>query len=64
MHVGMSTRQIQSGRMDEAIRIIRQTVVPAATNTQGFKAGLLLTDRSTGKFITLALWDTEADLKA
>ncbi len=64
MHVGMSTRQIQTGRMDEAIRIIRQTVVPAATNMQGFKAGLLLTDRSTGKFITLALWDTEADLRA
>ncbi|MFQ6027221.1 MAG: antibiotic biosynthesis monooxygenase family protein [Dehalococcoidia bacterium] len=60
----MSTRQIQSGQMDEAIRIIQETVVPAATNMPGFKGGLLLTDRSTGKFITIALWDTEADLRA
>ena len=64
MHARVTTRQIQPGQMDEAMRIYRDVVVPAGAERQGNKGGLVLTDRSTGKLMTISLWDTEADLRA
>ena len=64
MHARVSTRQIQSGQMDEAIRILRDQTVPTVRGQRGFKEGLVLADRNTGKLITISLWETEADLRA
>lgn len=64
MHARMSTSPIQPGKIDEAIAIYRDSVVPAARQLQGFKGGLLLTDRNGGKVISISLWETEADMKA
>jgi len=51
-------------RIEEAIRHVRETVLPEARRMQGFKGLYLLVDRKTGKEMTVALWETEADLKA
>jgi heme-degrading monooxygenase HmoA len=64
MHARVVTTQLQPGKTDEAIRVYRDSVVPAARKQKGFKGGLLLTDRATGKGISIALWETEADMKA
>ena len=64
MHARVSTVQIQPGKTDEAINIYRDSVVPAAKQQKGSKGMLLLTDASTGKGISIALWETEADMKA
>ncbi len=61
MHARVSTRQIQSGQMDEAVRILRDQMVPAVRQMSSFKEGLVLTDRSSGKLVTISLWETEAD---
>ncbi len=39
-------------------------MVPAAEKQKGFRGGYLLTDRATGKGISISLWETEADMKA
>jgi heme-degrading monooxygenase HmoA len=50
--------------MEEAVGIYRDSVVPAAKQQKGFKGALLLTDPNTGKGISIALWETEADMQA
>jgi heme-degrading monooxygenase HmoA len=60
----MVTVQLQPGMTDQAIAIFQTSVVPAAREPQGFKGGLRLTDRNTGKFVSISFWETAADLTA
>jgi len=64
VHARVSIAQSQPGKADEVIRIHRDSVVPAAKQQKGFKGLYLLTDRKTGKGITISLWETEADMTA
>jgi len=50
--------------VDEAISIIRDSIAPAAKQQKGFKGLATLIDRSTGKGMTITLWETEADMLA
>ena len=56
--------QIQPGKMDEAIRIFQESVIPAAKQQKGFQSLTLLTDRSMNKGMSVGFWETEADMKA
>lgn len=58
------TATAQLGKMDEGMQIVRDSVLPTARQQPGFKGGLWLLDRSTGKIFAITLWETEADLKA
>jgi heme-degrading monooxygenase HmoA len=62
MNARVVTVQILPGKTDEAIRVYRDSVVPAAKQQKGFKGVYLLTDRSTGKGVSVTLWETEADM--
>lgn len=64
MHARVNYRQVPPGRMDEAIRSYRDQTLPAVRGRKGFKAGYVLTNRRTGKLIAIAMWDTEADMRA
>ena len=64
MHARVVTIQTQPGKTEEAIRIYRDSVMPAAKEQKGFKSALLLTDPDTGKGVSVTLWETEADQKA
>ena len=57
MHARLTTRQIEPGKIDEAIGIYRDTVVPAVRERQGSKGGLVMADRGTGKVMTISLWE-------
>ncbi|HZS79526.1 MAG TPA: hypothetical protein VFA41_23125 [Ktedonobacteraceae bacterium] len=50
--------------MDELIRLMRESVVPASKQQPGFKGFLGLLDRREGKGMAITLWETEADLHA
>jgi hypothetical protein len=63
MHVRIITAQIQHDRIDEASRLYREALMPAARQQQGFKGGWLLLDYHTGKGLAVLLWETETDLK-
>jgi len=55
---------VQPGKLDEAIKIYRDSIVPAAKRQKGFKSIYFLTDKNTGKGISIAMWNTEADMTA
>ena len=61
MYARVTTTQFSPYRLDEAIHIAREQTLPAARQQAGFKGYLMLVDRSTGKGITITLWEGEDD---
>jgi len=64
MHVRVTTIQLQPGKVDEAVRICQESVVPAAKQQAGFQSTTLLIDRAANKGIAITYWASEADLMA
>jgi quinol monooxygenase YgiN len=58
-----TTLVFQPGKTDEATRVVRDSIVPAARQQKGSNGLLCLVDRTMGKGITYSFWATEADLK-
>jgi len=56
--------QFQTGKLDEATRIVRDEIVPEMKEQQGFEGQLLLTQEETGSAVSLNLWETAEDLDA
>ena len=63
-HARVNMRQIQAGKMDDAIRTYQDSTLPRARGQQGSTGALVLTDRGTGKVIAISLWASEADMNA
>lgn len=61
MYARITTTLISPYRMDEAINTIREQVVPAAQQQQGYKGYIMLVDRGTGKSIVITMWEEEGD---
>jgi len=64
MYARVVTVNIQPDKLDEAIQIFRDSISPAAKQQKGNKGGYLLTDPKTGKAISIAFWETEANMIA
>jgi heme-degrading monooxygenase HmoA len=64
MFARVTIGQMPPGKLDEATGIYRDSVLPAAKQQKGFKGLYVLGDRKTGKGLTIALWETEADMLA
>lgn len=56
--------QFRPGKHGEGARLFKDYIVPAAKKQKGFKSGLLLVDPNTGKGMSIAIWESEADIKA
>ena len=56
--------QFQSGKIEEATRIVKDSFVPIMNRHKGFKGQFLLTQSTTGKAISINLWNTKTDLTA
>lgn len=56
--------EFQSGKVDEASRIVSDSIVPVLQKQKGFKGQLLLAQPDTGKAISINMWETEGDLTA
>jgi heme-degrading monooxygenase HmoA len=64
MYARLTEMNVKPDKIDEAIEIYRKSVVPAAKSQKGFVAAYLLTDRPTGKGISMTFWKTEQDALA
>ena len=61
MFARLTIVQSKIDKQDEAIKIYEESVIPAAKSQKGFRGGYLLTDRKTGKAVSITLWDNEED---
>ena len=64
MHARLSRFVVQPGKLDQAARIMRNSVLMNAQQQRGFKGALMLTDPASNRGATITLWQTEADMKA
>ena len=64
MYARVFSGQLQPDKIDEAIQIVQDSIVPAAQQQQGFKNLLWLVDRTTHKGMIISLWASEADRAA
>ena len=64
MH-GMNVRvKIQPGKIEEAAKLLREEVMPTATNYQGFVQNFLIVDAPNSRIASLSVWESEIDAKA
>jgi len=64
MYARTGASQMKSGKMDEAIGLYRDSVVPLLKQQKGFKGLYWLADRKNDKYTVMTLWETEADMTA
>jgi heme-degrading monooxygenase HmoA len=64
MYARVTVMQGKPETAEEAAKIFNESVIPAAKAQKGFKGALFLTDPTTGKGMSLTLWESEGDLKA
>ena len=64
MHARVILGMVKLGKQDEATKIYKESVGPAAKVQKGFKRMELLTDPDTRKFISITIWENESDMLA
>lgn len=64
MYARVVTNQIQAGRIDAWLALIRDSIVPALKEQDGFRGFVVLVDREHGKTIGYSMWESEAALAA
>jgi heme-degrading monooxygenase HmoA len=61
MFARLTIVQVKVDKIDEVVKIYGDNVVPAAKSQKGYKGILMLTDRKTGKGISIGMWESEQD---
>lgn len=64
MYARLVTGLIPTDKLDAAVQLWQDAVLPSVQQQPGFKSVRLLVDRSNGKIASLGLWETEADFQA
>jgi heme-degrading monooxygenase HmoA len=64
MYARVTIATAQPSKVDEIIKIMRDSILPAAKKQKGFKGLFHLTNRNTSKGMVIVLWNTEADMTA
>ena len=63
MQARISTIQGDAGKIDDAVKIINERIMPALKALEGFMAANFLVDRSAGKLVAVAFYANEAALE-
>ena len=64
MYVRISTVEGDASKIDDAVATINEKVLPVLKGIEGFTAANFLADRSSGKLVGIAFWESESALAA
>ena len=64
MYARLTTIQGSPEKLEDAIRVIENDVIPTSKVLPGFKNGYWFADRKSGKMIALTLFENEKDVEA
>ena len=64
MYARVNTILGAADKVEDGVRQFRETTLPTAKGTSGFKGAYLLVNRKSGKVVAITLWETEADERA
>src|SRR5579864_6944186 len=63
MYARLTTVQGKPEKIEDAIRVIENDVIPGSKVLPGFKNGYWLADRKSGKLLGLTVFETEKDIE-
>lgn len=61
MFARVTTFHVKIHRIDEAIKLYKESVIPAARKQKGYRGATLLTGPKTGKCVAITYWKKEED---
>lgn len=61
MFARLTTGQMKTDRLDEAVKLYEESVLPLGKQKKGRCGTYYLIDRTTGKTVVMSLWDSEDD---
>ena len=64
MFARVTFSQVDPSKAEEVEAIMQDTVLPMMRRQKGFKNYISFVDRTSGKAITVTVWETEADRQA
>lgn len=64
MYISLVTATAQPDKVDEAIRVWRERVMPAVKEIPGIKSGRFMVNRATSTIVSSATYDTEAEAQS
>jgi quinol monooxygenase YgiN len=64
MYARVTSVQIQPGKMEEAIRITDESIIPVVRQQHGFLGFTQMIDRTTGNVRFITRFETEASMQA
>jgi len=64
MYARVTFATAEPSKVDQTIKVMKDSILPAAKKQKGFKGLTYLLNRQTGKCMSIVLWNTEDDMKA
>ena len=64
MYARTTTMQLKIAFIDDALKVYKKSIVPAALAQKGLVELKFFLDRQSGKAISMAIWEDEKDAKA
>ena len=64
MHARVTTLEAPPDRMDDATRYVQEQILPRLSQMEEFKGFIALGSRQSGKFQSVAFWESEQALRA
>lgn len=64
MYARHVTTKVKPDNLDEASKIYENSVVPEGKVQKGYRGIYMLTNKETGKIISISLWDSKEDAAA
>ena len=64
MHARVTFATAEPAKVDQSIKIMKDSILPAAKKQKGFKGLIYLLNRKTGKGMSIVMWNTEGDMTA
>ena len=64
MFARTTSMQLKIAFIDDALKVYKNSIVPAAQSQKGLIEISLLLDRDSGKAVAITIWKTEEDAKA
>jgi heme-degrading monooxygenase HmoA len=64
VYARVSTLEGSPGQIDQGLRYLREELLPTGKDDPGFKGLISLADRSSGKTLSITLWESEEEMRA
>lgn len=64
MFARVTTQHGSPDKLDAALLVVNEQIVPAAKQLSGFERMLVLVDRASGKTVAVTLWESEEAMRA